>query len=267
MALADETKQSLVEYLLGWTGELARKKKRMYMKLESGQAAPAGGHKPFHEVLLPGSVSRSSNFERSFSSGLGTTYEHCAEVVARQKFGTVRRQHDLSGFVPADSLAEIDNILHNVNSRKMRADYRSEVDRLVRLARGDGSARVSRDVRSDLYVRDGAGNEAYIEFKSPVPNKDQCLTTTRKHLTIHCIRKMPFPKTCTYFGMAYNPYGAGEYRHSIARTYLDVKNHVLVGKPLWDMLGGPGTYEDILEVYAKAGRLGGTSAIQDAVGA
>lgn len=265
MALSSDTSRELDEYLHKWIEDLARKKKAQYLKSAATGEEAKGGHKPFHMALLPKSASRGSNFERSLSSGLGSTYEHCAEALARQSFSTVERQHDLTGYVPADTLSEIDNIVHNVGVGKRFKNYRHEVQRLVNLVRGDGSSKVSRDVRSDLYISDGTSKEIYIEFKSPSPNKDQCLTTTRKHLTIHCIRRNAFPKTQTYFGMAYNPYGADEYAYSFGCKYLDVKNHALIGKPLWDMLGGPGSYEELCEVYKNVGLTGGTGAILDAL--
>ena len=267
MAPASDAGRELEEYLRGWLEDLVRRKRAEYARAADTGEVPSGGHKPFHAALLPRSAIRGSNFERSLSSGLGATYEHCAEVLARQRFSEVRRQHDLAGYVPADSLSEIDSIIHEVGSGKRFTNYRHEVDRLVRLVGGDGSSRVGRDVRSDLYARDAASREVYIEFKSPYPNKDQCLTTTRKHLTIHCITKQAFPMAQTYFGMAYNPYGAGEYAYSIGCKYLDIKNHALFGRALWDMLGGQGSYEVVLGAYERAGLAGGTESIRDALDA
>ena len=266
MALHSDTERELEEYLRKWLEGLVRRKKAEYEKAAGTGAVPDGGHKPFHTALLPEGAIRASNFERSLSSGLGATYEHCAEVLARQNFSEVKRQHDLTGYVPADSLSEIDSIIHGVGTGKRFPNYRKEVGRLVRLVRSDGSSKVARDVRSDLYARDSEDREIYIEFKSPSPNKDQCLTTTRKHLTIHCVTGHPFPRMQTYFGMAYNPYGAGEYAYSIGCKYLDMKNHALVGRALWDMLGGPGAYEGVLGAYERAGLAGGTGSIRDALG-
>ena len=164
-------------------------------------------------------------------------------------------------------MAEIDNIIHDVNLGKRFSNYRQEVDRIVKLVLSDGSAKVSRDVRSDLYLRDADNNEIYFEIKSPRPNKDQCLNTTRKHLTVHCITQRTFPKVRTYYGMAYDPYGEGEYCHSLAIKHLDMKNHVLLGRLFWDLLGGKGAYEDVVRVFQKVGRDGGTGAIEDALNA
>ena len=267
MALSKTILQELEESVHESVDRIAHKKKAEYTKLANKTTTPEKSNKPFHTVLLPKSALRASNFERSLSTSLGNMFERCAEIVAKQKFPTVERRHDLTGYVPTDTMAEVDNIIHDVNLGKRFSNYRHEVIRLVKLVRSDGSAKVSRDVRSDLYLRDSDGNDIYFEIKSPTPNKDQCLTTTRKHLTIHCIAQSTFPRVQTYFGMAYNPYGMGEYRHSFATKHLDVKNHVLLGQSFWNLLGGRGAYEDVVRVFQKVGIGGGTRAIEDAINA
>lgn len=265
MALSKTTLLDLEEGVHEWLDRIVHKKKAEYSKHADTPVEPEKSKKPFHNVLLPKGVVRASNFERSLSTGLGSAFERCAEIVAKQNFVTVERNHDLTGYVPADTMAEIDNIIHDVSLGKRFPNYRQEVNRIVKLVLSDGSAKVSRDVRSDLYLRDANNNEIYFEIKSPRPNKDQCLNTTRKHLTIQCITQSTFPKVRTYYGMAYNPYGEGEYRHSFAIKHLDMKNHVLLGRPFWNLLGGKGAYEDVVRVFQKVGREGGTRAIEDVV--
>jgi len=41
-----------------------------------------GELKPFHESLLPDGILRITEFERSFSTKLGTTFEECARLIA-----------------------------------------------------------------------------------------------------------------------------------------------------------------------------------------
>lgn len=267
MAIPSGTRRELEEYLRGWLEERMRRKGAEYRRPAPAGAGQGGGHKTFHGALMPRSASRASNFERSLSSGLGSTYEHCAEALARDRFSAVERRHDLTGYVHSDPLAEIDGIMHGVSGGERFTNYRYEVQLLVSLVRGDGSGRESRDVRSDLYLAYGGGRETYIELKSPSPNKDPCLTTTRKRPTIHCIKRNAFARVQTYFGMAYNPYGSGGCAYSIGCKYLDMKNHALVGKTLCDMLGGHGAYEGMLGVYEAVGLAGGTESIRGALDA
>ena len=211
--------------------------------------------KPFHSALLPATVMHASGFERSFSTGLGSTFEAVAHIVARAHFQTAERQYKAEGFIPTDSLGEVSRIEENLDRKQKATDYRAEVQRLVQLVEHDKSSKESRGVTSDLYVRDRDGNETYFEIKGPQPNKGQCIKVTRDHLLIHCIKRKHFPQVKTYYGMAYNPYGEGNrYRHSIALTYFDIKYHALMGRAFWDYLGGAGTYEDVLLAYRAVGR-------------
>lgn len=133
-------------------------------------------------------------------------------------------------------------------------DHRIDAQRLVGLVEQDNSIKESRDVTSDLYVCDKNGAETYFEIKSPQPNKGQCISMTRNHLLIHCIKRKAFPDVRTYVGMAYHPYGEGQpYTAHFATTYLDVKHHILLGRAFWDYLGGSGAYEDVLGIYRKVG--------------
>lgn len=156
--------------------------------------------------------------------------------------------------------------MSELNEQKKFSNYQQEVKRIVDLATKDSSNKISRSVISDLYVKDKEGNETYFEFKSPKPNKEQCLKVTQKYLLIHCMTKSHFPQTKTHYGMAYNPNGEGnQYNHSFSKTYLDIKHHVMIGKNLWDYLGGTGTYEELVKIYEKICSNIGTQLIKKAI--
>lgn len=63
--------------------------------------------------------------------------------------------------------------------------------------------------------------------------------------------------------MTYNPYGARveDYRHRFALQYLDMENQVLLGAQFWTLVGGEGTYEELLGIYAEVGREKGKAMI------
>ena len=243
MTLSPDAQKQVYEHVSSWIDR--RRPKQLQYK----------DAKPFHSRLLPPIIVRSSRFERSFSTGLGSTLEAAAHIVAKDHFPVAERQYLVEGFIPTDCLGEISRIEENLDRQQRAADYRTEVQHLVHLVEKDTTNRESRRVTADLYVRDKDGNETYFEIKGPKPNKGQCIAVTIKHLQIHCIRRRHFPQTKTHFGMTYHPFGEGNpYKHSFAKTYLDVKHHVLLGKAFWEYLGGPDTYEDILSVYETVGR-------------
>jgi len=125
---------------------------------------------------------------------------------------------------------------------------------LVKIA-GNGES-VERTSIADLYILKNDGTEFFIEIKSPKPNKGQCLEATGRLLQIHGITYENYPKAKAYYATAYNPYGVDKntYKHSFVVNYMDLKDEVLLGKEFWDLVGGKGTYEEIIEIYKEVGK-------------
>ena len=69
------------------------------------------------------------------------------------------------------------------------------------------------------------------------------------------MRREGHPKVNTYYAMSYNPYGPHvENKWSIVRKYLDTDGQVLVGPSFWELVGGPGTYEEVLDIFTEIGQ-------------
>ncbi|MCX6033711.1 MAG: TdeIII family type II restriction endonuclease [Chloroflexi bacterium] len=68
------------------------------------------------------------------------------------------------------------------------------------------------------------------------------------------------------FARAYNPYGENkkDYKHSFSMQYLDMENEVLLVDEFWDVVGGKGTYRELLDIYQEVGREK-TKAMMDAL--
>lgn len=92
-----------------------------------------------------------------------------------------------------------------------------------------------------------------FEIKSPKPNKDQALASMEKMLRVHLIKRSAEIKT--HYVMPFNPYGTREaYGYSIARTYLDMENLVLIQEEFWDdVIGRPGTFRELIRLYRETG--------------
>lgn len=67
----------------------------------------------------------------------------------------------------------------------------------------------------------------------------------------------------TFYAMAYNPYGEKkeDFNHSFVLNYMDFENQVIIGKDFWDLIGGSGTYEEVLDIYKEVGRSRGPQMI------
>ena len=211
-----------------------------------------GDLKPFHEAILPDGILRIQEFERSFSTKLGTTFEEVARLIGAERFAVAQRGYEMTGSVSAGATARIDAIINDVKRKgEVQAPFPELIVQVVAKAAGDGTIRTS---IADLYLKSHEGKEYFFEMKSPKPNKGQCLEATARLLQIHAIKRRPRPSVNAYFAMAYNPYGTRkEYRHSFALNYMDFENQVLVGPDFWELVGGKGAYDEVLAVYREVG--------------
>ncbi|MBI2938360.1 MAG: TdeIII family type II restriction endonuclease [Thaumarchaeota archaeon] len=252
-----ETRMKIKGYLEGFIQGMIQEHKQS-SGLKPNELRPTqtfsstGDIKPFHEALLPNGILLINEFERTFSTRLGTTFEECAKLIAKDRFAKAERGHRLTGKISLKALRTIEGVVNDLGSKRM-IPYPEMIQRVLEVS--DGKT-VERTRIADVYLCDKDGNEIFIEVKSPKPNKGQCLEVTDRMLQIHAIKKQGPPKVRTFFAMAYNPYGDNKssYKHSFTLNYLDIKNQVLIGKEFWDIVGGPGTYEEVLEIYREVGK-------------
>lgn|SRR5574341_346825 len=211
-----------------------------------------GGYKPFHEAIIPDQILRVSAFERSFSTKLGSTFEECARLIALQTYKTVRRNFVATGQMPAAAAARIEQLVNQIASEH-KPNFLRLIDEVLKV---EDPNWVERPVVADLFLETNKGVRYFFEIKSPKPNKGQCLEIAERLLRVHAITQEKRPKVNAYYAMAYNPYGSRreDYKHSFSLQYLDMKNAVLLGEEFWEIVGGKGTYEDLLEIYREVGR-------------
>jgi hypothetical protein len=206
--------------------------------------SPSGLLTPFHDALVPGITLLG---ERSFSTRLGNLHEKVAAVVAGEIHAEVRQPYDLAGSIPVLSREFITQRIRQLERRQAGPDARYEREQIS----GHFGDQVSDSTRIDLYVRTQDGDAYYFEIKSAKPNKGQCIEMKQRLLTALAIRREETPTAL--WGVPYNPYGRGEYRHVYPLAFFDFEHEVMLGEPFWDFVGGRGTYGELLDVYREVG--------------
>ena len=221
------------------------------------QQSSKGRLKPFHAAMIPPEILRINEFERGFSSRLGTTYEECARLIALGHHSEAYRGYDLTGEVSLAAINEIEHQLsifeHAANSRDHKPSFEEMIQCVLDARREDDLE--ERSVRADLYIRAKDGTQFFFEIKSPMPNKGQCLEVTQRLLRFHLLCGQSRPAVHAYFAMAYNPYGPmrADYRWSFALGYTPFDQAVVIGHEFWNIVGGPTAYEELLEIYQEVG--------------
>ena len=261
----EETKARIKGYLEGFIQGLIDEHKKSDLDPKDlrpiAESSSKGTIKPFHQALLPDGILVINEFERSFSTKLGTTFEECARMIASSRYAVSERGHRFKGEISAGSTREIERIINEIQSGGMKTPFPDLISRVLKADSGD---KTERNRILDLYLKEKSGNELFFEIKSPKPNKGQCLEATDRLLQVYAMASSPPPRIQTYYAMAYNPYGINksEYKHSFVVQYLDLDNQVLIGKEFWDFVGGDGTYEDLLSIYQEVGREKGPDMIE-----
>ena len=188
-----------------------------------------------------------------------SSFEECARLIALQTYDVAERGYRATGKMPAAAASKIEEIVTRINEGQT-PDFPALIAEVLQVSDEEW---VERPAIADLYLKDKAGHEYFFEIKSPVPNKGQCLEVTERLLRIHAIAQKNRPYVNAYFAMAYNPYGTRleDYRHSFSLQYLDMQNQVLLGADFWTLVGGKGTYEELLGIYREVGREKGKAMI------
>ena len=206
--------------------------------------SPSGLLTPFHDALVPGITLLG---ERSFSTRLGNLHEKVAAVIAGEAHAEVQQPHDLSGAIPVLSREFITQRVRALERREAQPDAAYEREQIL----GHFGDQVNAATRIDLYVLTHDGESHYFEIKSAKPNKGQCIEMKQRLLTALAIERKD--STHTWWGVPYNPYGRGEYRHVYPAAFFDFEREVMLGEPFWDFIGGAGMHQALLAVYREVG--------------
>lgn len=210
--------------------------------------------RPFHTALLSEDTVFWSSFERSFSTSFGQrVIEEIARLVALSN-GATNAKRQAETIVRIDSAYE--NAIHE-ETRQLRSSNNilsnAWTPTLQRILKAQPTGKTV-DIRviSDLWWhKDGIDN--YISLKTVKPNIDQ--TVVAKEDCLHLA--IANPNCNTYFGLPYNPYGdrKEDYAHTPPMKIFDFSHDpvVLIGKEMWDAIGGEGCYEELLKIAIEVG--------------
>ncbi len=220
---------------------------------------------PFHQLIFSTDALLAARAERSIVTSMGAElYPHIAQEVARDRYKDVALEHSISGAISSSASNMIEQIITELREpltetinghRKRRENVRlpnqkAELDAILSLM---GDELVERTVIADLYIGDFQGGPLFIELKTPLPNLDIAAESKKKmlyFLTIMDQQKITGAKA--FLGLTYNPYVTRvNYRHSFTSRIMDMENEVLIGSELWDYIGGPGSYNELLEIVAE----------------
>ncbi len=211
-------------------------------------------YRPFHTALLSEEVIFWSAFERSFSTSFGQrVIEELARLVALSN-GAEKAARQVETVIELDAAYEA--AIHS-HMQQLRGNNQAVTKawlptvQAIRAIQPAGRTTSIRIISDMWWRKDGVDN--YVSLKTVKPNIDQ--TAVAKEDCLHlAIAK---PGCNAYFGLPYNPYGENreDYAFTPPMGIFDFRRDpvVLIGRDLWDTIGGEGCYNALLEIAAQVG--------------
>lgn len=211
-------------------------------------------YRPFHTALLSEDAIFWSAFERSFSTSFGQrVIEEIAKLVALSN-GADAAERQKETMISIDTAYE-DAIHHYMlKLREKNNDVAREWEPALNgiLSTPKTGQVTTIRVISDMWWRKN-GIDNYISLKTVKPNIDQ--TAVAKEDCLHL--KVADPNCNAYFGLPYNPYGENkeDYAHNPPMGIFDFRHDsvVLIGKEMWNTIGGDGCYNELLDIATQVG--------------
>ena len=212
-------------------------------------------NRPFHTALLSEEAVFWSAFERSFSTSFGQrVIEEIAKLVALSNGAqNACRQKETNITIDAAYDEAIRNHTKKLRDKNIYCDkeWSSSLNE-VKSAVPSGKMVNIRVISDMWWMKDNINH--YISLKTVKPNIDQTAVAKEDclHLTI------ADPNCKAYFGLPYNPYGENkaDYSFNPPMGIFDFHHDsiVLIGKEMWDTIGGAGCYDVLLEIAGKIGQ-------------
>jgi len=208
---------------------------------------------PFIDIIF-GKYSNIKSFIHGTATMLGSYYELLARKIAQNNKNFIEvKKFVFSGKISNSESAVIKNLAKDLEEKKLDSDYEGEIKMIF-----GAETKNMRETRItiDLFLKDKSGKEYFIEMKGPDPNKKEVRAAKEDLLNIMAMKKRDLKleefnkKVSIIFGVYYNN-EEGEYNNWKVSPMFEEGKGLLVQEDFWDLLGGEGTYEELLKILEE----------------
>ena len=214
---------------------------------------------PFHRIIFPDAAIIASRVERSIVTTMGSKlYPQLAEAIAKDKYKDVKTEHSISGVLNDAACNMVEQIVTELRAGSQEGIPRRQPNQPQEISdilnsRGGGTRTIS--VTADLFVEDFDKGPLFLELKTPLPNLDIAAESKRKMLYYVALKNREgIDDAKAFLGLTYNPFiTRARYAHSFTKRIMDMDHEVLLGREMWDYLGGPETYDALTSIIDSIG--------------
>lgn len=245
-----ETRKKVKDFLFNFAKEVIEEEQKKIGGLSIEKLRHAY---PFHSLFFRDEGLLAFKLQRSIVTKMGKKlYPTLAFYIAQDRYSKVYVDHRLRGMVPEAWISKADKIVDELRQGKRKPNALNEWNEIISLPK---QTMRPFEVIADLYIEDHEEGPLFMEIKSPLPNIDVCAESKRKMLYFKIIAYSTKGRLgVAYLGLPYNPFITREsylQNWQIIMRVFDVDKEVLVGREMWDKIGGPGTFNELLKIIAE----------------
>ena len=244
-------KQETKERIFGFVSAFVREKART---LPAWQVEQLKRAYPFYPLFLSDEELPAFKKERSLTTKFGQGfYPQLAKLVAEDIYGDVLLEHEVRGNLNSAAYEMLEQIVTELRHKQRVPSHPAELQDILNSKGGGVSERVA--VR-DVFIGDFRQGPLCIELKGPTPNLDTAAGAKRNMLYFQSImHRSGRTDAKAFLGFYYNPWIERRlYDHWTTKQIMDMDSEVLMGAELWNYVGGPGSFDEMLPVLEKARR-------------
>jgi type II restriction enzyme len=225
---------------------------RIKNKIERYDFSKKSGN-PFIDIVF-GKYSNIKSFIHGTATMLGSYYEILARKIAQSNTNFIEaKKFVFIGKISNSESVAIKNLVKDLEEKKIDSDYDEEIKMIY-----GAEIKNIREIRItiDLFLKDKSGKEYFIEMKGPDPNKKEVRAAKEDLLNIVAMKKRDIKfkefnkNVIIIFGVYYNNEN-GTYNNWKVSPMFEQGTGLLVQEEFWDLLGGKGTYEDLINVLEE----------------
>lgn len=221
---------------------------------------------PFQSLFFRNESLLAFKYQRTIVTKLGQQlYPKLVEALAKMRFRYVRSDYHMSISLDRAIWNAIDETVSRLRAAakgkitgKASTDHECAMTRILEVELSGQLE--TRTIVLDIFIADFTPAPLYLELKTPKPNLDICAESKRKILAFEAyMRTEGEPAFVDDFaiyrpnemarGYLAFPYGLRKtYRHNFTQRIMDMDTEVLIGAELWDLVGGYGTFDELLAI-------------------
>ncbi|MEI7484092.1 MAG: TdeIII family type II restriction endonuclease [Ignavibacteriota bacterium] len=216
---------------------------------------PEPAYMPFHTRLLGKDRLALYAFIHSLNTNFGTTiFEPVALALASTSFASASSQAIAGTEISEAAQRIIQQIMDGLITAVTSPNKLEEIEKIRKVCR-EGKMIKVKPTKVDVKLISKDNQIFLFDIKTAKPNAGGFKEFKRTLLewVATSLAADPNAKVNTLIAIPYNPYEPEPYKRWTMRGMLDLENELKVGKEFWDLLGGEGAYENLLDCFEQVG--------------